>query len=68
MAHRRNPLVNNIDVTEQIRTAANPRRIHMIIECTMEPETFDFEEGSDVDIDGWNSEDHDLPMTGVTKG
>ena len=58
----------NIDVTEQIRTAANPRRIHMVIECTMEPETFDFEEGSDVDIDGWNSEDHDLPMTGVTKG
>ena len=58
----------NIDVTEQILKAPNPRRVHMIIECeAVEPETLDLDEGSDANIDDWNSEDHDLPMSRRTK-
>ena len=53
----------NVDVTQQISEAPNPRRVHMIIECAdVEPETLDLQEGSDADIDDWNSEDHDLYM------
>ncbi|MCM1151922.1 MAG: DUF5119 domain-containing protein [Alistipes sp.] len=52
----------NIDVTDQISAAPDPRRVHLIIECTMEPQALDLDEGSNADIDDWNSEDHDLYM------
>lgn len=52
----------NVDVTEQIRTAPDRRRVHLVIHCTMEPEALDLDEGSDADIDDWDSEDHDIYM------
>ena len=52
----------NFDVTDQIRGAEDHRNVHLVINCTIEPETLDLDEGSDADIDDWNSEDHDLYM------
>lgn len=52
----------DIDVTEQIRTAPDQRRVHLIIECTMEPQKLELNEGSNADIDNWDSEDHEINM------
>lgn len=55
---------HTFDVSEQIREASDRRHVHIVIHCATPPKELELDaiDGAAPDMDGWDSEDHDLHM------